>query len=134
MNIYFITASLLLFFASAIHVLKGVPLVNSLTPKKEKEVYRIWLMVSAGIQLITVDLLLSGLFLLLTGVGILPYNFVFILFICLLYSGYGIAWLLVLLSKKAEHGYYFRLTHWILFLIVAALSWIGLYTEQNFSH
>lgn len=134
MNYYFIITAFLLFLLLPVHAIRGTEAINKLNPLQlippHQELYRCFLLANSGVQMITVDLLLTAVFLLLTGVGLIPYNFYLVLFIALLYISYIVSWLVPMILKKVPAFYYFHLPQWILFIIVFILIVIGMWQAE----
>ncbi len=134
MNYYFIIAAFFLFLLLPVHTIRGTKAINKLNPLQltpsHQELYRCFLLANSGVQMITIDLLLTAVFLLLTGIGVIPYNFYLVLFIALIYIGYTISWLVPMMLKKVPRFCYFHLPQWILFIIVFILIVIGTWQTE----
>ncbi len=130
MNYWFISAGIFLFISLLIHMIAGDKEYRKLNPKKlnseSTHLFGFWLMGRGTFQMVSVDLLLTSVFILLMGINIIPYNFQLSLFIALLYAGYLVFWLLTLLASKARPANYLRQGQWVLFLIAFILIVSGL--------
>lgn len=94
--------------------------------RREMTAYEAWLMGRCGVQMITVDLALTAVFVWLLGLGVIPRNAMLELFLVLTYAGWSLFWLLSLVCEKSGGRYYVRLCHWFLFLTIAVLLWLGI--------
>ena len=130
MNYYFISASVVLIISLLVHTIPGNKQYIMLNPRKhnraEERLFRIWLTGRSGFQMVTIDLLLSAIFIFLMGINVIDYNFYLALFISLLFLGYSIFWILTLFISKAKIFYFVRLCHWCIFLIVSVLVALGM--------
>lgn len=129
MNYFFLAAGALLAAAFFVHVFSGNRFYTAARPDRRAarpEAYEAWLMGRCGVQMISVDLFVSLLFLLLLGFGVLPRNFWLELFLLLVFGGWGVFWLVSLACEKAGGRYYLRLCHWVLFFALAGLVLAGM--------
>lgn len=129
MNYFFLAAGALLAAAFFVHVFSGNRFYTAARPDRRAarpEAYEAWLMGRCGVQMISVDLFVSLLFLLLLGFGVLLRNFWLELFLLLVFGGWGVFWLVSLACEKAGGRYYLRLCHWVLFFALAGLVLAGM--------
>lgn len=130
MNYWFISAGALLFVSLLVHMIAGDKEYRRLRPGGRDagsgKVFGYWLMGRGTFQMVSVDLLLTGAAVSLTGVGVIPYNFHLMLFIASLCAGYLFAWLLTLVISKAGPSNYLGQGQWMLFLITLALIVVGM--------
>lgn len=129
MNYFFLAAGALLAAAFFVHVFSGNRFYTAARPDRRAarpEAYEAWLMGRCGVQMISVDLFVSLLFLLLLGLGVVPRNFWLELFLLLVFGGWGVFWLVSLACEKAGGRYYLRLCHWVLFFALAGLVLAGM--------
>lgn len=129
MNYFFLAAGALLAAAFFVHVFSGNRFYTAARPDRRAarpEAYEAWLMGRCGVQMISVDLFVSLLFLLALGLGVLPRNFWLELFLLLVFGGWGVFWLVSLRCEKAGGRYYLRLCHWVLFFALAGLVLAGM--------
>lgn len=129
MNYCFLAACALLTAAFFVHVISGNRFYSAARPDRctaRPEAYEAWLMGRCGVQMISVDLFVSLLFLLLLGLGVVPRNFWLELFLLLVFGGWGVFWLVSLVCEKAGGRYYLRLCHWVLFYALAGLVLAGM--------
>lgn len=129
MNYCFLAACALLTAAFFVHVISGNRFYSAARPDRctaRPEAYEAWLMGRCGVQMISVDLFVSLLFLLLLGLGVVPRNFWLELFLLLVFGGWGVFWLVSLACEKAGGRYYLRLCHWGLFFALAGLVLAGM--------
>lgn len=129
MNYFFLAAGALLAAAFFVHVFSGNRFYTAARPDRRAarpEAYEAWLMGRCGVQMISVDLCVSLLFLLALGLGVLPRNFWLELFLLLVFGGWGVFWLVSLRYEKAGGRYYLRLCHWVLFFALAGLVLAGM--------
>ncbi len=131
MNYWFISAGIFLFISLLIHMIAGDKDYRNLNPRKQniesEKMFGFWLMGRGTFQMVSIDLLLTSVFIFLTGVCIIPFNFYLLLFITLLYVGYLISWLLTLCFSKARTVNYLNQGQWILFLIASVLIILGIH-------
>lgn len=130
MNYCFLAACALLTAAFFVHVISGNRFYSAARPDRRTarpEAYEAWLMGRCGVQMISVDLFVSLLFLLLRGLGVVPRNFWLELFLLLVFGGWGVFWLVSLACEKAGGRYYLRLCHWVLFFALAGLVFAGMF-------
>lgn len=124
MNGWFLAAGALLAAAFFVHVFSGNRFYSAARPDRPDArpgAYEAWLMGRCGVQMISVDLFVSTVFLLLLGFGLLPRNFWLEVFLLLVFGGWGVFWLVSLACEKAARGRYLRLCHWALFFVLAGL-------------
>ena len=130
MNYYFISAGIFLFISLLIHTIAGDKDYRALNPRKQAnesdKMFGYWLMGRGTFQMVSVDLLLTSVFIFLMGINVIPYNEFLSLFIALLYAGYLVFWLLTLFISKAKGTNYLMQGQWILFLIAFILIMLGL--------
>lgn len=127
MNGWFLAAGTLLLAAFFVHVVAGTRFYALARPAREyDDAYEAWLLGHCGFQMITVDLALSAAFLLLSGAGAIPRDFLLELFLLLSYGGWFLLWLVALAREKSAPHRYLRLCHWALFLTVAVLVCAGM--------
>lgn len=130
MNYYFISAGIFLFISLLIHMIVGDKEYCKLNPRKQKndsdKMFGFWLMGRGTFQMVSVDLLLTSVFIFLMGIDVIPFNFHLSLFIALLYAGYLLFWLLTLFISKAKSTNYIQQGQWILFLVAFVLIVFGL--------
>lgn len=129
MNYFFLACGALLAAAFFVHVFSGNRFYSAARPDRNTdrpEAYEAWLMGRCGVQMISVDLFVSLLFLLLLGLGVVPRNFWLELFLLLVFGGWGVFWLVSLVCEKAGGRYYLRLCHWVLFYALAGLVLAGM--------
>lgn len=130
MNYWFLSAGVLLLLAFLVHTFKGNRFYTILNPRKtgagEPAVYGVWLLGRGGWQVIGVDLLLGGGFLLAQGTGLMAYSFPLTLFIALAYGLYCAAFLVAFAVEGARAASYKRSPQWLLFLVVSALVATGM--------
>ncbi len=131
MNAYFIAAGGFLFVVTLIHTIFGNIEYAALNPRKlgifDSKPFQNWLMGRGCFQMVTADLLLSGIFIFLTGINAIPYSFYLMLFMALLYLGYLVFWLASLFVSKAEAVHYIKVGQWSLFLVVFILTVSGMF-------
>ncbi len=131
MNYLFIAAGTILFISLLVHMIAGDKEYRKLNPQKWNneagKTFGYWLMGRGTFQMVSVDLLLSSVFLFLMGFGIVPFNIWLSLFIALLYLGYLVFWLVTLFVSKARPENYLSQGQWILFLVVFILVILGIY-------
>jgi hypothetical protein len=113
-----------------IHTIAGDKDYRALNPRKQAnesdKMFGYWLMGRGTFQMVSVDLLLTSVFIFLMGINVIPYNEFLSLFIALLYAGYLVFWLLTLFISKAKGTNYLMQGQWILFLIAFILIILGL--------
>ncbi len=126
MNGFFISAGIFLFISLLIHMIAGDKEYRELNPGKNTKLFSIWLMGRGTFQMVSVDLLLSAIFIFLMGTATIPYNHYLSLFVALLYSGYLLFWLITLLVSGARPFHYLRVGQWIIFLIAFVLIILGM--------
>ena len=130
MNYYFISAGIFLFISLLIHMIAGDKEYRELNPRRQAnesdKMFGYWLMGRGTFQMVSVDLLLTSVFIFLMGINVVPYNEFLSLFIALLYAGYLVFWLLTLFISKAKRTNYLMQGQWMLFLIAFILIILGL--------
>ncbi len=130
MNCFFIAAGIFLFVSLIIHMTAGDKEYRELDPRKRSDnsgkMFGFWLMGRGTFQMVSADLLLTSVFIFLTGIGVISFNRLLLLFIALLYSGYLVFWLVTLLVSKAKRMNYLYQGQWILFLIALVLIISGM--------
>ena len=130
MNTCFISAGILLLIAFPIHLLFGNRDYSRLDPQSNglelPTLHRIWMMGRCCFHMVSVDLLLSAVFLLLLGTQVIPYNFYLALLVLLLYVGYLGAWLATLYVSRVKPVLYLHLGQWMLFVVAFVLILIGM--------
>jgi len=122
----FVAAGLLLLTAFAIHLFMGTKEYSAIMPSKDEKHFVQWAMGAGAFQMVTVDLLLTGVFALMLGLEIIEYNFHLALFITLIYAGYLIAWLAALTALRVRTSLYKSLGQWTIFLAALALMGCGI--------
>lgn len=128
MNGWFLAAGALLFAAFFVHSFRGNKLYAAARPDRSRlRACDAWLMGRCGMQLIGVDLLLAAGALLSIGSGLLPRSRALESFLWLTYCGWTVGWLLSLAAERAQGRDLLRLCQWVLFLIVAILTGIGIF-------
>ncbi len=134
MNYFFISAGIVLFIALLIHMIAGDQEYRKLNPQKQcnetGKAFGYWLMGRGTFQMVSVDLLLSSVFIFLVGIGTIPFNGWLTLFIALLYLGYLVFWLVTLFVSKARPANYLYQGQWVLFLIVFVLVTLGIHCAR----
>lgn len=135
MNYYFIAAGIFLFFTFLIHVIAGNKEFYLLNPRKQsiesEKLHGIWLMGLCGFQMVSIDLLLTAVFIFLMGIDVIPFNLYLSIFIAALYAGYLIFWLVTLSLFKSGRKNFLCQGQWILFLIALILIVSGLNKVTN---
>jgi hypothetical protein len=130
MNYYFISAGIFLFISLLIHMIAGDKEYRALNPRKQAnesdKMFGYWLMGRGTFQMVSVDLLLTSVFIFLMGINVVPYNNFLSLFIALLYVGYLVFWLFTLFISKVKPTNYLKQGQWMLFLVAFVLILLGL--------
>jgi hypothetical protein len=126
MIIPFLAAGIILLVAFIIHFIGGTKMYMFIRPSKDKKDFIPWAMGAATFQMVTVDLLLTGIFALMLGLELIEYNLYLALFITVLYAGYLVVWLATLASQRVKMSFYKSLGQWTIFLAVLALMGCGI--------
>lgn len=133
MNIPLVLAALLILLACIVHTFMGDRELRQLRPERNPDViqganphFSYWLTARCVFHMASVDLLASGVLILLIGLGVIPYSLPLALFIAGLYLAYLIAWLLVLRLSGASKRDYRQQGQWILFLLILVLLAAGI--------
>ncbi len=130
MNYFFVSAGIFLFVSLFIHMVAGDKEYRKLNPRNQSDksgkMFGYWLMGRGTFRMVSVDLLLTSVFIFLMGVNAIPFNLYLSVFISLLYLGYLVFWLLTLLVSKAGRMNYLNQGQWMLFLIAFVLIVLGI--------
>jgi len=111
--------------AFVLHTFTGTKEYLAIKPSEEKDFVR-WAMGAGAFQMVSIDLLLTGVFALILGLELIDYNYYLALFITLLYAGYLIVWLAMLALLRIKGTPLKYLSQWVIFLAVLALMAIGI--------
>jgi hypothetical protein len=128
-NYFFVIAGLLLLAAFIIHSIGGSKEYHIIKPNKGTNEFQYWTLGATCFQMVTVDLLLTGIFALLMGIEVIPYEYYLALFITLIYAGYLVMWLVTLAINRVEKSFYISLGQWTIFLSALILMSVGIFTQ-----
>jgi len=128
MIIPFLAAGLVLLAAFVLHTITGTKEYLAIKPSEEKSFVR-WAMGAGAFQMVTIDLLLTGIFALMLGLELIDYNYYLALFITLLYAGYLTVWLTMLALLRIKGPQHKYLGQWVIFLVVMALMAYGIFMQ-----
>lgn len=127
MNGWFLAAGGVTVAAFFVHLFGGNRFYTCARPdRRDGPAYEAWLMGRCGVQMITTDLALGATCMLLLGFGVIPRNFYLELFLLATCGGWFLLWLVSLRCEHSRRAYYFRLCHWLLFLVLAVLLFAGM--------